>query len=218
MGGTGDRAGPATGTCPYVVANAVAGQSAAYTVRKGYTRGPGGATTATRGLPAKIVVRSVPSKATQANLLSTGALNFGQVNEDDMSRFSARGLKNLEYPGAGSWLTFNQRDDRPGADLRVRQALAMALNSHRERRLSMGRRTPRAVAECRPAGSPSGGGRERRCRPRVGPAARLPGCPSGGSAGRVVVGMGRTGLRRGSSFGPATATSRAPSRRACRRP
>ena len=116
------------GTGPYVVAGAVAGQSFTYALRKGYTWGPGGAGTATPGLPAKIVINSVSSKATQANLLLTGALNYGQVTEDDMTRLGARGLKNLEYPVAGTWLAFNQRDNRPGSDLRVRRALAMTLN------------------------------------------------------------------------------------------
>jgi peptide/nickel transport system substrate-binding protein len=116
------------GTGPYVITNAVSGQTYTYAVRRGYAWGPDGAATTAPGLPAKVVIRLIPSKTTQANLLLSGELNYGQVNEEDMGRLTGRGLENIEYPVAGTWLFFNQLQDRPGADRRVRQALVSALN------------------------------------------------------------------------------------------
>lgn len=68
------------------------------------------------------------SSPTSCRLLS-GELNFGQVNEQDKRRLDESGLRNLEFPVAGTWLAFNQLRDRPLADKRVREALIRALDT-----------------------------------------------------------------------------------------
>ena len=67
------------GTGPYVLSEAVPGDHYTYTIRDGYTWGPNGATTASDGMPATVVLRIVENPATAANLLLTGDVNAAAV-------------------------------------------------------------------------------------------------------------------------------------------
>ena len=66
----------ANGSGPYTLVSAVPGDHYTFQVRKNYTWGPGGSTTATNGLPAKVTLKVVTNETTQANLVLTGGLNL----------------------------------------------------------------------------------------------------------------------------------------------
>lgn len=117
------------GTGPFVLSKVTPGQSYEFTVRKDYAWGPGGATTAVPGTPAKVVIRIIGNPATTANLLLAGELNFASITgQDEQQRVAAQRLKSIKRPNAGAWIWFNQLGARPTADKRVRQALMHALD------------------------------------------------------------------------------------------
>lgn len=116
------------GTGPYVLSQAVPGSQYTYTVRKGYTWGPAGASTSAAGLPAKLVVKVVANETTAANLLLNGQLNIADVVGPDRSRLAAAHLFSHSALINYGEMEFNQATGRPAADENVRKALTMALN------------------------------------------------------------------------------------------
>ncbi|MDH6127512.1 ABC transporter substrate-binding protein [Kitasatospora sp. GP82] len=116
------------GTGPYVLTGYTAGGPYEFTVREGYTWGPAGATTATPGLPARIVVSVVPQESTAANLLLTGGVNIATVRGPDRSRLAGRGLATTDVATVVGLTFFNQRPGRPLNDPAVRRALVAALD------------------------------------------------------------------------------------------
>ncbi len=76
--GLDDRASLAkasAGTGPYQLSEVVPSDHFTFTKRDGYTWGPDGATTAEKGIPAKVTVKIVANQTTAANLLLSGGLN-----------------------------------------------------------------------------------------------------------------------------------------------
>lgn len=116
------------GTGPYVLSQAVPGSQYTYTVRKGYHWGPGGASTAAPGVPAKLVVKVVSNETTAANLLLSGQLNIASVAGSDRSRLAASRLFSHSALVNLGEMEFNQSAGRPTADANVRKALTMALD------------------------------------------------------------------------------------------
>jgi peptide/nickel transport system substrate-binding protein len=128
------------GTGPFVLTKVVAGQTYTFTVRKGYTWGPGGAATSAPGTPAKLVIRVVPNETTAANLLLTGEVNLVRSSTEDSERLATRGLKSFDVTQPGPWLRFNQRGERPTTDKLVRQALVGALDLNQVVKVNTGGR------------------------------------------------------------------------------
>lgn len=116
------------GTGPYVLTDAVPGQSYTLTVRDDYTWGPDGATTAETGIPHTIVLRVVKDDSTRANLLLSGELNYASVAGQDRARLDAQGLATNDVENEGVWLVFNGADGRPTADEDVRRGLTQAVD------------------------------------------------------------------------------------------
>ena len=116
------------GTGPFVLTEEVVGSQYTFAVREGYKWGPGGATTAAPGTPAKVIIKLIPNETTAANLLLSGGVNFAPISSANSSRLEARGLKSVGGDEVGAELWFNQQHNRPMADLRVRQALMSALD------------------------------------------------------------------------------------------
>jgi peptide/nickel transport system substrate-binding protein len=116
------------GTGPFVLTNVVPGKSYTFTVREGYTWGPGGASTSAPGTPAKVVMRSIPNETTAANLLISNELNLARITGQDQPRLSARKLAKFDWKVPAAELWFNQLGHRPTAEKRVRQALISALD------------------------------------------------------------------------------------------
>jgi peptide/nickel transport system substrate-binding protein len=116
------------GTGPYQLTGAVPGDHYTFAVRKGYTWGPGGATTAAAGLPAKVTLKVVTNESTAANLLLTGGLNVAAIGGPDRTRLNKTKLFNIVSPAQPNELFFNENPGHPAANPAVRKALVQALN------------------------------------------------------------------------------------------
>ncbi|MGW3957655.1 ABC transporter substrate-binding protein [Streptomyces sp. NPDC004752] len=131
--GLADRSALASGSHgsgPYVVSGVAPGDHIEYTLRRGYTWGPAkGPDTAAAALPAKIVVKVISSATTTANLLVGGQLNAATVLGTDQVRLKENKLFSAGSNIPSSQLWFNHAPGLPTADLTVRKALAMALDT-----------------------------------------------------------------------------------------
>jgi peptide/nickel transport system substrate-binding protein len=116
------------GTGPYKLTGAVPGDHYTFSVRKGYTWGPGGATTAVSGLPAKVTVKVVTNETTAANLLHTGGANVASIGGPDRTRLNKAHLFSTVTAAQPNELFFNENPGHPGANPAVRKALVQALN------------------------------------------------------------------------------------------
>ncbi len=127
--GLADRAALAktsNGTGPYVLKEVVPSDHFTYAKRDGYTWGPGGATTAEKGMPATITVKVVANETTSANLLLSGGLNAATVNGQDTARLKGAKLFSSDVQAMSGEMWFNHASGRPGADGAVRTAIAQA--------------------------------------------------------------------------------------------
>jgi len=116
------------GTGPYALTGAVPGDHYTFAVRKGYTWGPGGASTAVNGLPAKVTIKVVSNETTAANLLLTGGLNVASIGGPDRTRLGKAHLFNIVAPAQPNEILFNENAGHPAANPAVRKALVQALN------------------------------------------------------------------------------------------
>ncbi len=131
------------GTGSYQLTEAVSGDHYTYAKRSGYTWGPDGATTATTGLPSKIVVKIVPNETTAANLLLSGGLSAATVLGADAQRLEAQHLFSADVNAVTGEMWFNQAAGRPAADEAVRQAMTKAVDlGQLAKVLTSGRGTP----------------------------------------------------------------------------
>ncbi len=116
------------GTGPFVLTNVVPGQSYTLAVRKGYSWGPGGASTSAPGTPGKVVIKTIINQTTAANLLLSGGLNFATIDGQDQQRLKADGLSSAPFHRSAVWLWFNHLGNRPTSEQLVREALVTGLN------------------------------------------------------------------------------------------
>jgi peptide/nickel transport system substrate-binding protein len=115
----------AEGTGLYTLTSAVPGSSYTLTLRKGYDWGPGGVTSATKGLPATVVLKVVTNMTTGANLLLSGGANIGEVVGPDTQRLTSLYSQSVDAPFGVLW--FNQKQGTPTAQEPVRKALTQSL-------------------------------------------------------------------------------------------
>ncbi|MCK2215363.1 ABC transporter substrate-binding protein [Actinomadura sp. ATCC 31491] len=116
------------GTGPYVLTEAVPSTRYTYELRKGYTWGPGGVTTAEAGLPAKVVVKIVANETTSANELLAGTVNAVQITGPDADRLAKAGLESVGQQALIGEQWYNQGEGHATADPAVRLALTQALD------------------------------------------------------------------------------------------
>ncbi|MDI1460772.1 ABC transporter substrate-binding protein [Catellatospora sp. KI3] len=129
--GMRDRAslkGATDGTGPYTLSQASPGDQYVYTVRKDYTWGPGGASTAADGTPAKIVVKVIQNETTAANQLLAGQINAAQIVGTDRTRLSAAGVASSSTPLLLGQQWYNHAAGHVTSDPQVRLALTEALD------------------------------------------------------------------------------------------
>jgi peptide/nickel transport system substrate-binding protein len=112
----GSLAHATDGTGPYVLAGASSGNQYTYTLRKDYSWGPAGATSAVAGLPATIVLKVVANETTAANLLLGGGAQIATVSGADRTRLSGAGLFHVGNPQILGELFFTLAG-RPNAQL-----------------------------------------------------------------------------------------------------
>jgi peptide/nickel transport system substrate-binding protein len=115
----------AEGTGLYTLTSAVPGSSYTLALRKGYDWGPGGVTSATKGLPATVVLKVVTNMTTGANLLLSGGANIGEVVGPDTQRLTSLYSQSVNSPFGVLW--FNQKAGTPTAQEPVRHALTESL-------------------------------------------------------------------------------------------
>jgi len=115
----------ADGTGMYTMSAAVPGSSYTLTLRKGYTWGPGGATSATQGLPATVSLKVVSNMTTAANELLSGQVNISTVVGSDTQRLTKLYSQSVYAPLGELW--FNEKPGGPTADVAVRRALTQAV-------------------------------------------------------------------------------------------
>ena len=118
----------AVGSGPYRLTSVVPGDHYTFAVRKGYTWGPGGASTAAAKLPARVTLRVVTNEATAANLLLTGGVDLASLSGPDRARLDKARLFTKTSVGAPLEFFINQNPGHPGANPAVRKALVQALN------------------------------------------------------------------------------------------
>jgi len=116
------------GTGPYVLSKASPNSEYDYTVRKGYTWGPSGASTSDAGTPASIVVKVVPNETTEANELLAGQLNAASIVGSDRTRLKGAGLTSIDVPLIVGEQWYNQAAGHATSDPKVRLALTQALD------------------------------------------------------------------------------------------
>jgi peptide/nickel transport system substrate-binding protein len=116
------------GTGPYKLIEAAPGDHYTYAIRDGYTWGPNGATTATKGLPKTVVIKVVENETTAANLLLSGGLNAAQITGPDANRLEKAGLYAAKTPALVGEQWYNHGAGRVTGDPRVRKALTQALD------------------------------------------------------------------------------------------
>jgi peptide/nickel transport system substrate-binding protein len=129
--GMADRkllASSSDGSGPFVISEVAPGDHITYTVREGYTWGPNGASTHTKGTPAKLVFKVIKSDTTMANLLLNGQLNIAAVQGSDQNRLKAAHLFSAGPKWINDDLTFNHTSGSAVDDVAVRRALIMALD------------------------------------------------------------------------------------------
>jgi len=116
------------GTALYALSDSSPGSEYVYAKRDGYTWGPDDVTSETEGLPDELEARVISDEATAANLLLSGELNAAAVIGADRQRLDAAGLESEGVLNPIGEMLFNEREDRPTADVRVRQALSLGLD------------------------------------------------------------------------------------------
>ncbi|MGW6770183.1 ABC transporter substrate-binding protein [Streptomyces sp. NPDC055037] len=117
-----------SGTGPFVLKSSTQ-TSYTFTVRKGYHWGPDGAGTSAPGTPDTLVLSEVPNFTTAASQLLAGQLSAARMNGPDAQRLTAARLPLSAVPYQKAALGFNERPDRITSDVRVRRALAAAVDS-----------------------------------------------------------------------------------------
>lgn len=136
--GLADRkslASRSNGTGPYVLGQAQPNSRYTLTKRAGYTWGPGGAGTATKGMPDKLVVQIIPNMSTQANLLLAGQLNAATITGPDLKRVQAAKLYSVSTAAVVGQQWYNQNSKRLTADPKLREALSLAVDYAELRRV-----------------------------------------------------------------------------------
>lgn len=117
-----------SGSGPYELSEAVANDHYVYTRRDGYTWGPGGATTATEGLPKTITVKIVPNESTAVNLILSKDVNLVTTVGADADRAEDAGLPSVTVPANLGFTWYNQAQGHPTSDPAIRKALTQAVN------------------------------------------------------------------------------------------
>ena len=144
--GMADRSSLAAGTDgtgPYKLTQSAAGSQYTYVIRKGYAWGPNGATTATQGLPASIVIKVISNETTAANLLISGGLNAAQILGPDTTRLEHANLFVEKTPALIGEQWYNHASGHATSDPKVRMALTQALDlSELQKVMTSGKGSP----------------------------------------------------------------------------
>ncbi|WP_179892280.1 ABC transporter substrate-binding protein [Streptomyces sp. rh34] len=115
---------------PYEMATARRGASYELRLREGFEAFPRFASTPA-GKPAdRLRIQISKNESTLANQLQTGALDLAPITGTDATRFTDNdAFTVMSAPFIRNYIGFNQRPGRPGADPKVRKAVAQAVSA-----------------------------------------------------------------------------------------
>ncbi|MGO1849226.1 MULTISPECIES: ABC transporter substrate-binding protein [unclassified Microbacterium] len=99
-----------------------------FDARDDYTWGPDGLTSDTEGLPDALEISVVADASTRANLLLSGEVNAAAVEGPDQERIDSAGYEFAGTINPIGQMLFNEREDRPTHDPRVREALILGFD------------------------------------------------------------------------------------------
>ncbi|WP_329115457.1 ABC transporter substrate-binding protein [Streptomyces sp. NBC_01465] len=121
--------GKGAGTGRYYLTKAQPGSVYSLTAHEGYKWGPQYAKQPAGKEPSGADMRVVQSEATMANEMQTGTLDSIGLTGADVARFTGKsGYKIEPAPIVRMMVVFNERKGHPGADPKVRKAMAAALD------------------------------------------------------------------------------------------
>ncbi|MFI0350841.1 ABC transporter substrate-binding protein [Actinomadura sp. 9N407] len=123
------KTGKAPGTGPYTLKDAQRGSRYTFQAREGYAWGPKFAGAPKGERPKSLVAQVVNNESTRANQLTTKALDMAFLTGPDGKRFTDGDAYKVESaPAVRMYLMFNERAGHPGADEKVRRAIAQAVD------------------------------------------------------------------------------------------
>ncbi|MFD3652164.1 ABC transporter substrate-binding protein [Streptomyces sp. NPDC058620] len=125
--GTGPVAGAGTGA--YEMVRTERGSAYELKLREGFDAWPEYAAMPAGKAAGTLKVSVVKNESTLANQLRTGAVDYGGFTGPDAARFTKGGFTVEAAPLIRNFVAFNQREGHPGADPRVRRAVAQALDA-----------------------------------------------------------------------------------------
>lgn len=121
----------AAGTGPYTLVEDEQQRGVSYRLAKrdDYVWGPKGYEEFLEGSPDTVTFRHVESASTAANLLGAGDVHVAYFGGSEIKRLSEQDFFIFEaWDNGGTGLQFNQAEGLPGADIKFREAILMAIN------------------------------------------------------------------------------------------
>lgn len=116
------------GTGLFTLTEAVPNSHYVFTRRNGYRWGADGTTSATPGVPRRLVVRIIANQTTAANLLLAGDLTAASIIGPDRRRLETAGFRAIGSRAPAFHMWFNQNPSHATADPAVRRALSLAID------------------------------------------------------------------------------------------
>lgn len=116
------------GSGMFQITEVVANDHYTYMRREGYSWGPDDTTSATTGVPKKVVVTIVTNASTSTNQLLSGELNAARVGGADQDRLRSSDLVVVEEKVPAAEMFFNHTAQNATSDPAVRKALVQAID------------------------------------------------------------------------------------------
>lgn len=130
LSGLAQGAVKGAGSGPYVVTQAQRGSSYTLALRQEFTAFPAYAKQPAGVAATTLALNVVKNESTLANQLLTGQLDFATFTGTDAARFTDPAkFTMLAVPTIRNFLVFNERPGHPGADPKVRKAVAQAVDA-----------------------------------------------------------------------------------------
>ncbi|WP_067489115.1 ABC transporter substrate-binding protein [Actinomadura hibisca] len=119
---------PGAGSNGYTLTTVQRGRGYTFKLRDGFNAFAQYAQEPQGERPKTLEISLVSNESTLANQLSTGAVDYGAFTGPDAARFRSGGYTLKAAPLLRMFVVFNERSGRPGADPKIRKAVAQALD------------------------------------------------------------------------------------------
>ncbi|WP_152521094.1 ABC transporter substrate-binding protein [Nocardiopsis ganjiahuensis] len=118
--------GRAPGTGAYTLTDSQRGSEYTYSLREDYDWAPDFG--AQGSFPETVTFQVIENEGTVANQMETGQIDYAAFTGADSARFDPEEYTVVSRPTVFMFLVFNEREGRPGADPRVREAVARSVD------------------------------------------------------------------------------------------